>query len=233
MRLIITRPEEDASLLADKLTRLGHIGIVMPLLAIKPRPDVKIPDWPWQAICVTSANAVRAITYPDPLKAITLYCVGPQSLAEARHQGFTRASAHGPDVTSLSAYISSHLKPENGPLLYLSGAEVSADLAGKLRGKGFTIHREVVYDAVPTAPANLAAELSGADGILLYSPRTAQHWLMALKQQLLIDLAANIMHFCLSANVATILPKHFRRSIAESPDELGMLTTLDRNAEAE
>ncbi len=233
MRLIITRPEEDASLLAGKLAGLGHIGIVMPLLAIKPRPTPILPDLPWQAICVTSANAVRAVNYPDALKSTALYCVGPQSLNEARHQGFKRASAHGPDANSLSAHIVSHLKPEAGPLLYLSGAEISADLAGKLRAKKFTIHREIVYDAVPAAPGNLASELPEADGILLYSPRSAQHWLAALKQQALADAAADITHFCLSANVAAALPKHFRRTVADSPDELGMLTMLDRRPEAE
>jgi uroporphyrinogen-III synthase len=233
MRLIITRPEEDANLLADKLARLGHLGIIVPLLAIRPRADVALPNHPWQAICATSANALCAVPYSDALKAVTLYCVGPQSLAEARHQGFSRASAHGPDVNGLSAYIASHLKPERGPLLYLSGAEVSADLLGKLRSKGFTAHRAIVYDALPIAPIDLATELPKANGVLLYSPRSAQHWMTALNQLSLTELAAKIVHFCLSANVAAILPKHFLRSVAESPDELGMLTMLDRSTEAE
>ncbi len=229
MRLIITRPEEDGKSLADKLAGLGHIGVMLPLLKIMPRTSPSLPDLPWQAICITSANAVRAIEYPDTLKSVTLYCVGQQSLNEARHRGFTRASAHGPDVSALSAYISSHLKPANGPLLYLSGAETSADLAGKLRTKGFTIHREVVYDAKPEAPENLKGELATADGVLIYSPRTAQHWLTALQHESLTTDAANTMHFCLSANVAAILPRNFRRTVAESPDEFGMLSMLDRH----
>ncbi len=233
MRLIITRPEEDAEPLAAKLQHLGHDGIVLPLLKIKPRTNVTIPERPWQAACFTSANALRAIPYPQSLKSLPAYTVGPQSVSQARHEGFTRASAHGGDVNGLSAYITSHLKPENGPIIYLSGSETSADLAGKLKSKGFEVHREIVYDAEPAVPDNLATELPATDGVLLYSPRTAKLWLAALATSSLTETAATITHYCLSANVAAVLPKHFQRRVADSPDETSMLTMLDRDAEAE
>jgi uroporphyrinogen-III synthase len=233
MRLIITRPEEDAEPLAVKLQRLGHEGIILPLLKIKPRTTFKIPERPWQAVCFTSANALRAVPYPEALKSIPAFTVGPQSVSEARHNGFTRASAHGGDVNGLSAYITSHLQPENGPIIYLSGNETSADLAGKLKSKGFEVHREIVYDAEPAIPANLDTELPAADGVLLYSPRTTKLWLAALAATSLANTAATIIHYCLSANVAAALPKHFQRRVAGSPDESGMLTMLDHNPEAE
>jgi uroporphyrinogen-III synthase len=233
MRLIITRPEEDAEPLAIKLQRLGHDGVVLPLLQIKPRKNITIPERPWQAACFTSANALRAIPYPDSLKSIPAYTVGPQSVSEARHQGFSRATAHGGDVNGLSAYIVSHLKPDNGPIIYLSGNETSADLAGKLKSKGFKVHREIVYDAQPSVPEDLATELPGADGVLLYSPRTTKLWLAALAATSLVDRAAAITHYCLSANVAAALPSHFQRRVAGSPDESGMLTMLDHGTEAE
>jgi uroporphyrinogen-III synthase len=137
------------------------------------------------------------------------------------------------DVNGLSAYVSSHLNPAEGPILYLSGADTSADLAGKLKARGFSIHRIAIYDAVPAAPENLATEMTGAEGVLLYSPRTAQHWLSAINQLKAGDIAARLMHFCLSANVAAKLPGNYPRRIAESPDETGMLTMLDHQAEAE
>ncbi len=233
MRLIITRPEEDADPLAAKLLRLGHEGVVLPLLKIKPRENFIIPERPWQAACFTSANALRAVTYPQSLKTTLVLAVGPQSLSEARRQGFTRASAHGGDVNSLSAYMTWHLKPANGPIIYFSGSETSADLAGKLKSKGFEVHREIVYDAEPAIPENLALELPAADGVLLYSPRTAKLWLAALGATSLAERASTITHYCLSANVAAALPQKFNRRVAASPDESGMLTMLDHNSEAE
>jgi uroporphyrinogen-III synthase len=231
MRLIITRPEEDAAGLADKLAALGHKGVVMPLIRIVPRRQGIIPDLSWQAVCCSSANALRARIYDDSLLLLPLLTVGPQSLAEARHRGFKRASAHGGDVNGLCAHISANLKPEAGPLLYLSGSETSADLPAKLKSRGFTVHRETVYDAVPQVPESLDVEVLASDGVLLYSPRTAAHWLAALDQAQLTEKAYALVHYCLSANVAAKLPKHNRITIAATPDENSMLALLDRDVD--
>jgi uroporphyrinogen-III synthase len=231
LRLIVTRPEEDATGLAEKLASLGHDGIAVPLIRIVATSLEDFPDLPWQALCATSANALRCRSYDDALKALPLLTVGPQSLAEARHRGFTRASAHGGDVQGLSQYITQHLKPDGGPILYLSGAETSADLAGKLRHHGFNVHRAIVYDAQPQVPEDFASHLESADGVLLYSPRTAMHWLAAVDAVEGRARASEVMHYCLSANVAAKLPHTFRRSIAARPDENGMLALLDATSD--
>ena len=233
MRLIITRPEADAKPLSDRLATLGHTGIVLPLLKIMPRASVTLPDTAWQAVCFTSGNGPRALPANAKLQNLPVFTVGQQSLIEAKHNGYVRASAHGGDVNGLSHYIVKHLKPENGPILYVSGAETSGDLQGKLKAAGFTVHREIVYDTVPHVPEGLAGEISEAQGVLLYSPRTTQHWLSALQKTKLLEDASRLKHFCLSANVAAKLPKHFDFAVAATPDEGGMLALLDQQAEAE
>lgn len=226
MRLIVTRPEEDAAALAEKLATLGHEAVMLPLIKIVPRTTVTVPDLPWAAICFTSANGPRAVPASEKHKQLTVYTVGPQSKAEAQHQGYNHVSAHGGDVNGLCHYITTHAKPDAGPILYLSGAETSGDLEGKLRHAGFTVHREIVYDALPAVPPNLTAEMSVADGVLLYSPRTTLHWLSAINRSGAHEAAAKLRHFCLSANVAAKLPNSLDIQIAETPDEGGMLALL-------
>ena len=89
MRLIITRPEDDALPLKAKLESRGHTAILAPLLKIVPRPDAYVPPLAYQLICTTSANALKCLQVEDRLKAIPLLAVGPQSLAVAREKGFT------------------------------------------------------------------------------------------------------------------------------------------------
>ncbi len=233
MKLIITRPDEDAGPLAEKLSSLGHEPLFVPLIDIVPRVAPDIPALPYQAICFTSANGPRAVAARKEWDAIPVFTVGPQSRDQAHRQGYQRVSAHGGDVIGLCQYLRSQLKPQTGPILYLSGAETSGDLEGKLKSRGFTITRVIVYDATPLIPANLEAMVMQAGGVLLYSPRTAQLWVKALVAGNVSSAGARLMHYCLSANVAANLPGSFSKRTARTPDEGGMLSMLDPASEQE
>lgn len=228
MKLIITRPEEDAAPLAARLAGLGHEPVAVPLLAIAPRAGVEIPAAAYQAICFTSANAIRSAPGLAAMKALPAFGVGPQSAAAARSHGFTRASAHGGDVTELARYVIKHLKPEAGPLLYLSGAETSGDLAGILRKAGFSVERVITYDAMPCSLGPHRTDISAAEGVLLYSPRTARIWVHEIRAAGLEAIAAAMTHFCLSANVAASLPKEWPREISAAANEGAMLDLLEQ-----
>jgi uroporphyrinogen-III synthase len=233
MKLLVTRPLEDAQPLADKLEGLGHEAVVIPLLQIKPRDGVVLAEGPFQATCVSSANGLTAKANLTHLHHIPFFAIGPQSALEARRQGFDHVHDKGGNVEGLVRTLCKSLKPENGPVLYLSGAETTGDLEGKLKAHGFTVVRQVVYDAEPSVVSNLAQLLSGAEGVLLYSPRTAKLWVAQVQQAALVEDVKKIQHFCLSANVAANLPQGWAKRISQTPDENGMLTLLDQSAEAD
>ncbi len=233
MKLIVTRPEEDAGSVAAKLAKLGHDAVMLPLLKIVPRAQIHIPAQNWQAICITSANAPRACPATPTLRKVPTLAVGPQSMHAALQNGYEPVSAHGGDVMGLRNYITSHLQAKAGPILYLSGAETSGDLAGKLRDQDFTVHREIVYDAVPVVHADMARQLGDADGILLYSPRTTRLWLHAVRDSHLFGRITTLHHYCLSPNVAALLPGNVPRTIAPTPDERALLTLLEQTPEAD
>lgn len=229
MRVIVTRPDEDGDALCRTLEDLGHAPIRAPLMRIVPRAGAIIPDLPWQAVVATSANGIRALGDAGRLTGVPMLTVGPQSLAAARAAGFA-ATAHGGDVDGLSAYIASALKPDAGPILYLSGAATAGDLKGQIEAAGFACHRAIVYDAVPaTDLGDAAAALreGAADAVLLYSPRSARIWRELAEGAGLASWAAAIATLCLSRNVAAALPDGWQTRVAEKPENAAMLRLLE------
>ena len=228
MRIAVTRPEEDAGALRQKLEAMGHAVVMAPLMTIRPRAGTEIPKLPWQAIAVTSANGIRALPAGHGLDTFRVLTVGPQSLKAATAAGL-KAEAHGGDVNGLAAFIRAALDPKAGPILYLSGAETAGDLEGQLTAAGFACHRAVLYDAVPAESLGEAATALGQgalDAVLLYSPRTARIWLGLAKAQGLEAQAAKLRNFCLSRNVASVLPEAWDRRVPDTPDEQAMLALL-------
>jgi uroporphyrinogen-III synthase len=227
MRIILTRPLEDAAPLADKLRKLGHVPIVTPLLKIEARQNISVPCKQYQAICLTSANAIRVMGSIDAIENIPVFAVGQQSEKMANDKGFVQVSAHGGDVIGLHRFLIGHLKPEDGPLLYLSGSETSGDMQGRLQDSGFDVDRIITYDAVKSSLSEFKTEIESAEAVLLYSPRTAKLWATEIETLKLTHVACRIKHICLSANVAANLPQSWPRAIAAAPTESALLALLD------
>jgi uroporphyrinogen-III synthase len=182
-------------------------------------PNVKL-----QAVCASSANGLDAALEWSRLTSLPFYAVGPQSAEAARKRGFNHVSiAASGNLSGLAAMITAHMLPGPGPLLYLSGSEVSGDLAALLHPHGIVVERLVVYDAVSIELANLTTTVASADGVLLYSPRAARLWAQATEG---FDVGS-FRHFCLSPNVAAQLPHTLPISVAQTPDESGMMALLD------
>jgi len=227
MNIIITRPIEDSELLAEKLRALGHSVSMLPMISIVPRVGVKIPTKNYQAICLTSANGVRSIGVTAALTDCRVIAVGPHSLQAAIDAGFANVWAHGGDVDGLAAYVKQTYDPQSGPMLYISGSETSGDLEGKLTGAGFSVDRVVTYDAVPSSLSGHEAEISRSDAVMLYSPRSAKIWQAEILRLKLQVLAEKMIHYCLSANVATGLPQSWPIVIAKTPNEASILAALE------
>jgi uroporphyrinogen-III synthase len=225
MRLLVTRPLEDAGTLERRLVALGHQVITSPLLTITPRADIAIPAEPYQAVALTSANAIRCLessTLLDGLRHLPVLAVGPQSAAAARQAGFDNITEAGGDGIGLARHITGALDPRAGPVLYLSGLDTASDFTGLLEKGGLTTRRVIVYEAKPAA--TLAPEAASAQGVLLYSPRSARIWLDLAKRQ---AIPADVMvHYCLSANIAAILPDAFATRVAARPVEDALLEII-------
>ena len=99
MRVLVTRPRDDAEDTAAKLIARGHEPVIAPLIEIKLLPGDEIALDDVQAVLITSANGVRALAKRTKRRDVKVFTVGEQSAEVARALGFAdivpgRGGAH-------------------------------------------------------------------------------------------------------------------------------------------
>ncbi|HYH37720.1 MAG TPA: uroporphyrinogen-III synthase [Azospirillum sp.] len=206
MRLLITRPAEDAEPLARRLRAMGHSPSVEPMLDMVwldgPAPDLEDV----QALLFTSANGVRAFVRRTDRRDRPVYAVGDATARAAREAGFDSVESASGDVYALAELVGGRGRPEAGVLLHVAGTTVAGDLSGLLGSKGFTVRREAMYEALPSAVLGreTAAALAegGIDAVLIFSPRTARSFVRLLRGAGLLDRCRTVDVLCLSPAVA-------------------------------
>lgn len=235
MRLLVTRPEPEARRTATALAARGHEAIGAPVLAIEPIADAALGAGPWDALLMTSANAVRAFVQHSrftELVTIPVFTVGRHTAEVAKAAGFTQVVSADGDETDLVALIERTFAARQGRFLYLAAAEQARDLAGDLRACGHAVETAVIYRAVAASglpqEALAALEHGGVDGVLHYSRRSAETFLVLAKAAGLAGQALRPTHFCLSQAVAAPLMSAGAADVkvAERPDEPSLFRLL-------
>ena len=234
MRLLLTRPQDDAQKLAEILHSFGCETIIEPMLTIRFLPDVPVDLSGAQAVLITSANGARALAAAQPRRAIPVYAVGNASAEAARALGFAPVVAAGGDVAALARLVAGRLKPADGVLVHPRARAVAGDLAGGLAAHGFTVRPLVLYEALRATQISVAARAAIAhgevDGAVFFSPRTAQTFVrLAEAAALSLD---RLVAWCLSPAVAGGLGgATWRRiEIAARPTQDSLLTLIGKPA---
>jgi uroporphyrinogen-III synthase len=105
VRLLLTRPQDDAERTAMALRARGHDVVVAPLLQIEILADADLGAGPWAAILLTSANAVRAIAAHrrrNELRDLPVFTVGKNTAQAMREVGFTAVDSADGNVADLA-----------------------------------------------------------------------------------------------------------------------------------
>ncbi len=232
MRLLLTRPREDADALAKALRARGHVPIVAPLMELHMLAGPPLPLAGVQAVLATSANGVRAFALRNPQRKLTLYAVGPQTAEAAREAGFTSVVSADGDSTALVELVASKADPAKGMLLHAAGAETAGRVRGALQARGFTVETIVLYEAAPLKklPPEVESVLRDSllDGVLLFSPRSAKTFAALVAEAQLAEATGAIEAFCISAATAAVLaPLNFARvAVAGEPNQSAMLALI-------
>lgn len=232
MRILVTRPKEDARVICERLRALGHEAIAAPLL------DMYFPDGPEitldgvAAILATSANGVRAIARRSPRRDVAVFAVGPQTAAEAARAGFTHIKNANGDGAALARAVAGWAKPQDGALLHAAGAEAPKHLAAELQRQGFAVRREVLYEAraAERLPDEAANALRGdvLDAAIFFSPRSAAIFASCVSRENLGAHCESVTALCISEAAAGALePLVFRAiSVAKMPNQDALLALL-------
>ncbi len=214
----ITRARPGADHTAERLTELGFISVVTPLLEIRPfdvRPDLTGIE----ALAFTSRNGVEAFVETSGAPALPVFAVGDATAAAARKAGFTDIRSAGGDLYALAALI--RAEGAGMSFLHLAAAEPAGDLT-VLVGEAARIKTFAIYETLETDLALPEAW----DGVLIHSPRAAR----ALATRLPPGVASGRTAIALSPATAQALASlgFGAVRVAEAPTEDSLLAALGK-----
>lgn len=234
MRVLITRPEEDAAELVAELAARGIEAVVAPLLSIDFVDEAPLDLDGVQALLLTSANGVRAFARNTAERGFKVLAVGDATARAAEAAGFQDVTSAAGDVDDLAALAAKRLDPGAGALLHPAGSKVAGDLAGMLERAGFSYRRCVLYAArtATELPEAARAELATGEcaGVLIYSPRTGVTFKRLVEEAGLAAALASVRAYCLSANVAAAVAGLPWAGIetAARPEQSALLALFDK-----
>lgn len=233
MRVLITRPEREATALAQALSARGHSPVIAPLFRVQmlhPPADFAAALASCQAVLITSVNGARALAEASEHRSKPIFAVGDTTAATAEGLGFTNVTTASGDAAGLSDLIRQRLDPAAGPLLHVSGTEV----AGELSPEGFEVRRFVLYEAraaeVLPDSARAALEARAIDVATFFSPRASETFVRLVTDAKLAGTCRAIAAVAISPAAARPLGAlPFAATVAaERPTRQAVLDEIDR-----
>lgn len=233
MRVLITRPSEDAARTATALAARGIETAFDPMLEIVPIAGASVDLAGIQAICVTSANGARALVAATERRDVPIFTVGEASAKAARKAGFRRIESGKGDSDALARLVLERLDARDGAILYVSGSAIVGDLADRLTAAGFTVRRAILYDAVAAkslAPATIRLlREQKIDIALFFSPRSAETFVSLARRGSVVEACGQAVAICLSPAVADAARAIEWKAIrtAQRPESGSLIATID------
>ncbi len=222
MRVLVTRPIEDADRTSEALAAAGHEALVAPLFRIAPLPHAMPVEA--DALVATSANAIRQADLATVARDRPVYAVGRATAGEARRAGFHDVRSAEGDAADLAALLAAS---PHRRLAYLAGRP-RRDAALQALGERFAITVVETYEtqAVETLPFAAAQALrqGTAEAAFHFSPRAAEIFEMLASQAGLAVEAARLLHVFISQ--AAVVDAFPHRLIADRPNLAAMIAAL-------
>jgi len=233
MRVLVTRPQPDASRTAAYLEGLGYQVVVDPLLFVEPSPARDLPPGPFSALAVTSANAARiagATVELKELRSLPLYAVGARTADAAREAGFENVEGADGEAAALARLIAREL-PVGSRVLHLAAEERAQDLGVLLAPAKIAVEVFALYRmrAAESFGATAAAMSSGKlDAVMHFSPRSAATFVAIAERHGLAGSVRRLRHLCISqAAAAPLIAIGAKVEVAAEPREDAMAALLD------
>jgi uroporphyrinogen-III synthase len=230
VKLLVTRPEPDGERTAEALRARGHEVLLAPMLRMQ-AVEFDLADESYQAVVMTSANAVRSLAghrHGERLTSLPAFTVGRHTAEAARAAGFRHVHSADGDQRELAALLRARFSAASAPLLYLAGEDRAGELdAREIRVRTVVVYRAVKAERLPVEIETALAEHS-LDGVLHFSRRTADAYLDCAARAGLIAAALRPLHFCLSQAVSEPLVAAGATGIriAPRPEEAALLALV-------
>lgn len=248
LRVLVTRPREEAAGLAAAIEAAGGHALLWPALEVQPLPE------PWPArealaalgpgdvVVFVSRNAARlgwpALPAAARSGAVTLVAVGPGSAETLRalgaptvHWPETRHDSEG--MLALPALAPERVRGRR--VVIVRGVGGRETLAAGLAARGAEVRYAEVYARRPN-PVALAASLVGAlpDASVLTSGEALEHWVAEARRgglEAMLDRALVVVSARLAERAAE-LGVHGPVRVARAPADDALLDALTDLADA-
>jgi uroporphyrinogen-III synthase len=204
MKILLTRPEPDASATAATLSALGHTVLSLPVTDIM-ATGAPVPDGLFTALLATSANAFRSMNRGDVgrLKGSRLFCVGAKTARIARDTGFIEIeTADGSGQKLVAALLAAYPSPSH--FLYLTGTPRKPLVEQALRQAGHAVTCAELYAARPVSawPEGVQERLAEAEIALHFSRGSVEALIDLAVRSNTLSRIGSLRHLCLSEDVA-------------------------------
>ena len=232
MRLLLTRPRGESERLAKELSARDVDCLIAPLMEIVPMALQLSLETGYQAVILTSGNAVEALVSSGLDPATPIFCVGDATARRLASTDFSDVRSASGDSEDLVALICRDLVAGQDAILHLSGTMIAIDIGSSLNNAGFQVDRRVVYRAQPinafTKTTVKALGTGLVDGVLLYSPQSARLLVERLRHAALEAVTAEMTVYCISRSVADAAGTLTWRkvAVASRPNQLDLLALL-------
>lgn len=229
-RILVTRPEPDATDTAGRLSALGIEPVLCPLMEMAvlearlPEPDGL------SGLIFTSANALRALERRNalgPYLGLPVFAVGEKTARAASASGFSDVTSAEGDANALVGLMGARAKA--GTYFYPSAVDTARDLPKALAAAGLLVIAAELYGMTPLPrlpePVETALGQGEIDGVMVYSRRTASIFAELTELVLSPDRRRALSLICLSENTAAPLVAHGfpRITLADFPSEEAMM----------
>jgi len=237
MRVLITRPEREATTLATALAERGHVPVIAPLFRLEilhPGAGFTTDLSECQAVLLSSANGARALAEASEQRGKPILAVGDTTASTAEGLGFASVTSAAGDGDALADLVRKRLDPKAGPLLHVSGVDIAQDFAASLAADGFEVRRVALYDAreetaLPDS-ARAALQARALDAAVFFSPRASALFAQLVQQAGLSSSLSNVTAIAISpAALHPLSALPFKATVAAArPTRQSVLDEIDR-----
>jgi uroporphyrinogen-III synthase len=162
MRVVVTRPRDQAQPLAGRIEALGHEAVLCPLIEIEPLGGTAIDLDPYDWVVVTSPNGAREIARRRTGGA-KIAAIGPGTAATLREEGLEPGLVA--DVSTQEGLVAA-FPADHGRVLVAAAEDARPHLADALGADFVAVYRT----------RELESDRPDADLVVLASASAARAW---------------------------------------------------------
>ncbi len=231
-RVLVTRPDPEATRTARRLKMLGFEPVVLPLSETRSLPVTRDAVHAYAtAVAVTSSNALchAPSELVERLIHLTCHAVGAKTADNARRFGFGPVNEGSGDATGLADRIAVELGKET--LVYLCGRVRMPEFERQLGTNGIKVVPIETYDTVALEPepslVQHRLDSQPVDAVLVYSARAAVAYGKLLATHAEAAMLIRRAHcLCLSGRIAAAMGGGLNIEVALDPNEDALLALL-------